>query len=157
MNTNTCSKPSTSFYRKEVVCQMNFSTHCIVLKMTYDMRDLTYFFACEVNLMPFFLLGSRQGLRVSLNIHINVMNYLLVLPLRGEGFNKWWGLGYILKWMSSLQSCLKGLRQGVKIKDFLKDRMFFIQVYLLGVWSKAREYFSGKDVKFFVTDCGRWH
>ena len=88
MNTNTCSKPSTSFYRKEVVCQMNFSTHCIVLKMTYDMRDLTYFFACEVNIMPFFLLGSRQGLRVSLNIHINVMNYLLVLPLRGEGFNK---------------------------------------------------------------------
>ena len=42
LNTNTCNKPSTSFYRKYVVCQIIFSTHCIVLKMTYDMRGLTF-------------------------------------------------------------------------------------------------------------------
>ena len=81
INTNACNKPSTSFYRKYVVYQMIFSTNCIVPKMTYGMRDLTYFFTCEVNIMPFFLLGSRQGLGVSLNPHISVMNYVLVLPL----------------------------------------------------------------------------
>ena len=58
---------------KYVVRQMNFSTHCIVLKMTYDMRDLTYFLTCEVNITSFFFLGSRPGLGVSLNIHINVI------------------------------------------------------------------------------------
>ena len=41
--------------------------------MTYDMRDLTYFLTCEVNITPFFLLDSRRGLGVSLNIHINVI------------------------------------------------------------------------------------
>ena len=40
-NTNKCNKPSTSFYRKYVVRQMIFSTHCIVLKVTYDLRDLS--------------------------------------------------------------------------------------------------------------------
>ena len=84
-NTNTCNKPSKSFYHKYVVRQIIFSTYCIVLKLTYDMRDHTYFLTCELNIMQFFLLGSR---RVSLNIHINVMNYLLVLPLRGKGSNK---------------------------------------------------------------------
>ena len=73
MNINTRNKPSLSFYRKYVVRQMIFSTHCIVLKMTYDMRDLTYFLTCEVNITPFFLLGSRRGLGVSFNIHINVI------------------------------------------------------------------------------------
>ena len=73
MNTNTCNKPSTPFYRKYLVLQMIFSTHCIVLKMTYDMRDLTYFLICEVNITPFFLLDFRRGLGVSLNIHINVV------------------------------------------------------------------------------------
>ena len=87
-NSNTCNKPSMSFYRKYVVRQMIFSAHFIVLKMTYDMRDLTYFLTYEINIMPFFLLGSRRGLGVSLNIHINVMNYLLVLRLRGEGSSK---------------------------------------------------------------------
>ena len=96
-NTNTCNKPSTSFYRKYVVCQMIFSTLCIVLKMTYDMRGLTYFLMCEVNIMPFFLLGSQRGMVVRLNIHINVMNYLLVLPLRGKGSNKLRGLEYFWK------------------------------------------------------------
>ena len=91
MNTNTCNKPCTSFYRKYVVRQMIFSTHCIVLNLTYDMRGITYFLTCEVNIMPFFLLGSQQGLGVSLSIHINVMNYLLALPLRGEVSNKLWG------------------------------------------------------------------
>ena len=67
---------------------MIFSTHCIVLKMAYDMRGFTYFLTCKVNIMPFFLLGSRRELRVSLNSHISMMNYLLVLPLRGEGSNK---------------------------------------------------------------------
>ena len=56
--------------------------------MTYDMRDLTYLLTYEINIMPFFLLGSRRRLGVSLNIHINVMNYLLVLQLRGEGSSK---------------------------------------------------------------------
>ena len=73
MNTNTCNKPSMSFYPKYVVRQMIFGTHCIVVKMTYDMRDLTYFLTCEVNITPFFLLGSRWGLEVSLSIHINVI------------------------------------------------------------------------------------
>ena len=96
-NTNTCNKPSTSFYRKYVVRQMIFSTLCIVLKMTYDMRGLTYFLMCEVNIMPFFLLGGQRGMVLRLNIHINVMNYLLVLPLRGKGFNKLRGLEYFWK------------------------------------------------------------
>ena len=60
-NTSTCNKSSTSFYRKYVVHQMIFSSHCIVFKRTYDMRDLTCFLTCEVNIMPFFLLGSRRG------------------------------------------------------------------------------------------------
>ena len=54
MNTNTCNKPSTSFYRKYVVRQMIFGTHCITLKITHDMSDLTWFLTCEVNIMPFF-------------------------------------------------------------------------------------------------------
>ena len=58
------------------------------------MWDLTYFLTREVNIMPFFLLGSRRKLGVSLSIHINVMNYLLVLPLRGEDSNKLQGFGY---------------------------------------------------------------
>ena len=41
--------------------------------MTDDMRDLTYFLTGEVNITPFFLMGSRQGLGVNLNIHINVI------------------------------------------------------------------------------------
>ena len=57
-NSNTCNKPSTSFHRKYVVHQIIFSTYCIVLKMTYDMRDHTYFLTCEVNIMQFFLLSS---------------------------------------------------------------------------------------------------
>ena len=32
---------------------MVLRTHCIVLKMTYDMADLTYFLTCEVNIMLF--------------------------------------------------------------------------------------------------------
>ena len=58
MNIYTCNKPSTSFHPKYVVQQMIVSTHCIVLKMTNDMRDL-YFLIYKVNIMPFFLLGSR--------------------------------------------------------------------------------------------------
>ena len=96
-NTNTCNKPSTSFYPRYVVCPIIFSTHCIVLKMTYHKRDLTYFLTCEVNIMQFFLLGGRKGLGVSLNIHINVMNYLLVLPLRREDSNNLRELGYFGK------------------------------------------------------------
>ena len=84
MDINTCNKPSTSFYRKYAVRQMIFSTHCIVLKTTYDMRDFTYFLTCEVNIISFFLLGSRGGLGFSLNSHISVMNYRLVLPLQGK-------------------------------------------------------------------------
>ena len=61
MNINTCNKPSTSFYRKYVVCQTILSTHCIVLKMTYDMKDITYFLICKLNVMSFFLLGSWRG------------------------------------------------------------------------------------------------
>ena len=94
ININTCNKTSTSIYRKYVVHQMIFSTHCIVLKMTYDMSDLTYFLTCEVNIMLFFLLDSQWGLGVSLNIHVNVMNCLFVLPLRGESSNKLRGLGH---------------------------------------------------------------
>ena len=80
MNTNTCNKPSTYFSRKYVVRQMIFSTHCIVPIITYDTRDLDYFLTFEVKMMPFFLLSCRQALGVSLNTHISVMNYLLVLP-----------------------------------------------------------------------------
>ena len=54
MDRNTCNKPS-------AVRQIIVSNHCIVLKMTYDMRHLTYFFICKVNLKPFILLGSRWG------------------------------------------------------------------------------------------------
>ena len=50
--------------------------------MTYDMRDLTYFPTCEVNIMPLLLLGCR---RVSLNIHINVIAPLDA-TLTGRGF-----------------------------------------------------------------------
>ena len=50
-NTKKCNKPSTSFYCKHVVRQMIFSTHCVVLKMTYDMRDLTYFLTPAGNYM----------------------------------------------------------------------------------------------------------
>ena len=73
MNTNTCNKPSTSFYCKYVVHQMIFSTHCMVLKMSYDMKGLTYFLKCGVHITLFFLLGSRRELGVSLNIHIKVI------------------------------------------------------------------------------------
>ena len=62
METNTCNKPSTSIYRRHIVHQMIFSTHCIVFKMTHDMRGFTYFLTCEVNIIPFFLLGSRRVL-----------------------------------------------------------------------------------------------
>ena len=62
--------------------------------MTYDMSDLTYFHICEVNIIPFFLLGSRTGLGVSLNSHTSVMNGLLVLPLHGEDSNELRRLGY---------------------------------------------------------------
>ena len=122
MDTSTCNKPSTSFYRKCVVRQIIFSTHCIVLKMTYDMRGFTYFLTCDVNIMPLFLLGSRRGFGVSLNSHIIVMNYLLALPLRREGSNKLRGQDIFGKLMSSLQSCLKNLcvnRQS-KLKVFKK-------------------------------------
>ena len=61
-NSNTCNKPSTSFHRKYVVHQIIFSTYCIVLKMTYDMKDHTYFPTCKVNIMQFFLLSSRREL-----------------------------------------------------------------------------------------------
>ena len=71
-----------------------------------------------------------MGVGVSLSIHINVMNYLLVLLLRGEDSNKLRGLGYFRKGKSRLQSCLKNLRQDVKVKDFQKDRMFFIEEYV---------------------------
>ena len=129
MNTNTCNKPCTSFYRKYVVRQMIFSTHCIVLNLTYDMRGSTYFLTCEVNIMPFFLLGSQQGLGVSLSIHINVMNYLLALPLQGEGSNKLWGQGIFRKVMSSLQSCLKNLcvNRESKLKIFKKIACFLFK------------------------------
>ena len=127
LNANTCNKPSTSFYRKYVVRQMIFGTYCIVLKITYDTRGLPYFLTCEVNIMPFFLLGSRRGLRVSLNSHINVMNYLLVLPLQGEDFNKLLELGYFWEMKEQSTFIFKKImcQQGVKIKDFQKDRMFF--------------------------------
>ena len=93
-----------------------FSTHCIVLKMTYGMKDLSYFL--KVNIMPLFLLGSRQDIEISLNSHISVMNYLLVLPLPGEGSNKLRGLWYF--WEMNEQSIImfKNLRRGFKIKDF---------------------------------------
>ena len=42
MNTYTCNKTSTSLYRKFVVRHMIVITHCIVLKMTYDVRDLYF-------------------------------------------------------------------------------------------------------------------
>ena len=103
MNTNTRNKPSTLLYRKFVVGQMIFSTHCIVVKLTYDMRGLTYFLTFEVNIMPFFLLGSSW-----------------VLPLRGESSNKLQGLGYI--WEMNEQSTImfkkSVFQQGVKTKDF---------------------------------------
>ena len=97
MNTNACNKPSTSFSRKYVVHQMIFGTSCIVPKMTYGMRNLTYFLACEVNIMPFFLLGSRQGLGDSLSPHISVMNYALVLPLWGIVIINYGGQGIFRK------------------------------------------------------------
>ena len=67
---------------------MIFRTHCIVFRMTYDMRGFTYFLTSKVNIMSFFLLGSRRELVASLNGHFTVMNYVLVLPLRGKGSKK---------------------------------------------------------------------
>ena len=68
---------------------MSFSsTDCIVLKMTYDIRDFTDFLTCEVNIIPFFLLASWQELGVNLDIHINVKNCLLVIPFPGKASNK---------------------------------------------------------------------
>ena len=64
--------------------------------MTYDMRDLTYFLTCEVNIIPFFLLGSWRGLGVSLINHINVIAPFGA-TLTGEGSNKLPGLGYFWK------------------------------------------------------------
>ena len=69
-----------------------------------DMRHLTYFLTCEVNIMPFFLMGKLQGLGVSLNTYINVMNYLWVLPLWGESSNKLRELGYF--WEMNEQSAI---------------------------------------------------
>ena len=86
MNTNTCNKPCTSFYREYVVRQMIFSTHCIVLNLTYDMRGYSKY---KYNAILFVGQSTRVGSKFS--IHINVMNYLLTLPLRGEGSNKLWG------------------------------------------------------------------
>ena len=113
--------------------------------------------------MAFFLLGSRRVLEVSFNIHTNVTNYLLVLPLQGESSNKLRWLGYLWKWMSSLQSCLKKLRQGVKIKNFQKEKRLFhlkdIRSYCERTWllPVKSECFSGKNLKCFVTDCKRRH
>ena len=67
MNTNICNTPSTSFYRNYVVCQMIL----VLIKKTYDMRGLTYFLTCEVNIMSLFLLGNSW-----------------VLPLREASSNK---------------------------------------------------------------------
>ena len=60
-----------------------------------------------------------MGLEVSLSSHISVMNCLLVLP-----FMDVLNVGIFGK--NSLQSCLKNLRQGIKIKDFQKYHMCFI-------------------------------
>ena len=60
------------------------------------MRDLTYFLTCELNIMTFFLLGSRRGLEVSLNIHSNVIAPFGA-TLRVEGSSKLQGLGYLWK------------------------------------------------------------
>ena len=73
MNRNTPKKLSAYFNRKYLVRQMIFSIHYIVLKMAHDMRDLTYYLTCEINITPFFLLGSRRELGASLNIQINVI------------------------------------------------------------------------------------
>lgn len=55
-------------------------------------------------MMLFFLMSSEQRLGVSLNSHLSVMKYLLVLPLRGEGCNKLMGLGYF--WEMNEQSAV---------------------------------------------------
>ena len=52
-------------------------------------------------MMLLFLLSSERRLGVSLNSHISVMKYLLVLPLRG-GCNKLMGLEYF--WEMNEQS-----------------------------------------------------
>ena len=61
--------------------------------------------------MPFFLLGSSW-----------------MLPLRGKSSNKLRGLGYI--WEMNEQSTIMFkkfmFQQGIKIKYFQKDRIFFI-------------------------------
>ena len=46
--------------------------------------------------MPFFLLGSRRGLGVSLNLHINVIAPFGA-TFTGEGSNKFRGLEYVWK------------------------------------------------------------
>ena len=66
------------------------------VKLTYDMKDLTYFLTCEVNIMLFFLLGSWRGFGVSLNIHINVIAPFGA-TLREEASNKLRGIGYFWK------------------------------------------------------------
>ena len=128
MNANTYNKPSTSFYHKHVVHQMIFSTHCNVINMTYDMRDLTCFLTFEVNIMRFLLLGSWQGLGVSLNTHISVMKYLLVLPLLRKGSNKLRGLRWF--WEMNEQSTMMfkkiwGRVSKLKISKRI-TRMFYI-------------------------------
>ena len=61
MNTNICNKRSTSFYRTDKVRQVIVSVHCIVLKMTYGIRELTYFLMYKVNKMPFTFLDNGRG------------------------------------------------------------------------------------------------
>ena len=103
-----------------VVRQMIASTHCIVLKMTYDMRDLTFFLICKGNIIPFFFDGCLTGLEISLNSHCSVINYLFVLHLRGERSNKLWRCWQFWEMNEQSTIMLKRFEAGYQITDFQK-------------------------------------
>ena len=140
-----------------VVRQMIASTHCIVLKMTYDMRDLTFFLIYKGNIIPFFFVGWLTGLEISLNSHCSVINYLFVLHLRGERSNKlWWCWQF---WEMNEQSTiiLKRFETGYQITDFQKWLLVFhLRIYLTGAWKKTRKWLAHKWLDEVGWPVGFW-
>ena len=106
----------------------DFSTPCIIVfKMTYDMSGLTYFLTCEVNIMPFFLLGSSW-----------------VLLLLEESYNKLQGLGYIWEMNEQSTIILKTFMCQQRVKIFKMIACFSFKNIPSRSWSKARKCLSRK-------------
>ena len=130
------------------VRRMIGSTYCIVFKMTYGMRDLTCFVICKINIMSFFLLGSRLGWK-------SFWTIILVwqLPFWASFFG-WFGGGYFWEMnekSTCLKSCLKKFETGCQNQRFSKrSYVFHLRIYLTGVRSKA---ISGLP----ASDLSKWY